>query len=114
MSVVWQASAATYWLRSVRALPDSWYVVGIALDLLLRLGWAIYISPGQQVVLHIYIYIYDSGQYISGNQTQDSGPSLRTTQPNQPTTPRKQVVGLSSPSQGSLEVDNDPRPSLLT
>jgi hypothetical protein len=43
-------TGATYWIRSVRALPDSWYVGGVLLDMTSRLGWAIYISPGQKVV----------------------------------------------------------------
>jgi len=39
-----------YWLRSVRALPDHWYVCGIGFDLFSRLTWAVYISPRQKVV----------------------------------------------------------------
>ena len=40
-------SSATYWIRSVRALPTAWYVGGVTVDLTFRLGWAIYISPGR-------------------------------------------------------------------
>ena len=41
---------ASYWLRVVRVFPDSWYVVGIVADFVARLGWAVYISPGQVIV----------------------------------------------------------------
>jgi len=41
---------ASWWLRPVRVFPTSWYIVGIIADLVLRLSWAVYISPGQQVV----------------------------------------------------------------
>ena len=41
---------AAYWLRPIRVLPAEWYVFAIAFDLVARLGWAVYISPGQQVV----------------------------------------------------------------
>ena len=40
---------ASWWLRPVRVFPTSWYIVGIIADLVLRLSWAVYISPGQQV-----------------------------------------------------------------
>ena len=43
-------TGASYWLRVVRVFPDSWYVAGILADFVARLGWAVYISPGQQVV----------------------------------------------------------------
>ena len=43
-------TGASYWLRVVRVFPDSWYVAGIVADFVARLGWAVYISPGQQVV----------------------------------------------------------------
>ena len=45
-----QNVGAAYWLRSVRALPDEWYAFGIIFDLVARLSWAVYISPGQTVV----------------------------------------------------------------
>jgi len=41
---------ASYWLRPVRVFSDVWYVAGIVVDLVARLGWAVYISPGQQLV----------------------------------------------------------------
>ena len=41
---------ASWWLRPVRVFPTSWYVAGIVIDLVARLGWAVYISPGQTVV----------------------------------------------------------------
>ncbi len=41
---------ASYWLRPVRVFKVYWYAIGIATDLLFRLGWAVYISPGQQLV----------------------------------------------------------------
>jgi hypothetical protein len=41
---------ASYWLRPVRVFSVYSYVIGIAADLVFRLGWAVYISPGQQVV----------------------------------------------------------------
>ena len=41
---------ASWWLRPVRVFPTSWYVTAVGLDLLARLGWAVYISPGQTVV----------------------------------------------------------------
>ena len=37
-------------LRPVRVFPDSIYFSAIFLNFLARLGWAIYISPGQQIV----------------------------------------------------------------
>ena len=37
-------------LRPVRVFPDSVYVTAIALNCVARLGWAIYISPGQRIV----------------------------------------------------------------
>jgi len=43
-------SGAAFWLRPVRALPTLWYFVGICVDLVARLTWAVYISPHQRVV----------------------------------------------------------------
>jgi hypothetical protein len=37
-------------LRPVRAFPDPFYRVAVGLNTCARLGWAIYISPGQRVV----------------------------------------------------------------
>ena len=34
--------------NQVRVFPSSWYAAAIVVDLLARLSWAIYISPGQQ------------------------------------------------------------------
>lgn len=45
-----QYTGASYWLRPVRVFNVYWYVAGILADLLARLSWAVYISPGQQVV----------------------------------------------------------------
>ena len=42
--------AASYWLRPVRVFSEGVYVGGIMCDLIARLGWAVYISPGQEVV----------------------------------------------------------------
>ena len=42
--------SASWWLRPVRVYHPSWYVAAIFTDLVARLGWAVYISPGQQVV----------------------------------------------------------------
>ncbi|EOD24228.1 hypothetical protein EMIHUDRAFT_238756 [Emiliania huxleyi CCMP1516] len=42
-------SGAAFWLRPVRALPTLWYFVGICVDLVARLTWAVYISPHQRI-----------------------------------------------------------------
>jgi hypothetical protein len=41
---------ASYWLRPVRVFEPKWYVTAIVVDLVARLGWAVYISPSQTVV----------------------------------------------------------------
>ena len=41
---------ASYWLRPVRVFEPKWYVAAIIVDLVARLGWAVYISPSQTVV----------------------------------------------------------------
>jgi len=46
-------SGASWWLRPVRVFPESWYLAAVAVDLVARLGWAVYISPGQQARSHL-------------------------------------------------------------
>ena len=44
------ATSGNWLLRPVRVFPDSIYFGAIGLNCLARLSWAIYISPGQQIV----------------------------------------------------------------
>jgi hypothetical protein len=55
---------ASYWLRPVRVFSVYSYVIGICADLVFRLGWAVYISPGQQVVANHMTLILGSIELI--------------------------------------------------